>query len=138
MKKYIYVAIGGALGALLRYAIKIIDFSNLFSAFPINTFIINISGSFLIALILTFASKKRCLNENIKVFLTTGFLGAFTTFSTFCRDTVGLMEKGIYITALVYIAFSIVLGMLAAYLGYKLSLSIMSRREKEIEEEQAG
>lgn len=138
MKKYIYIAVGGSLGALSRYAIKNLDFSKVFSQFPINTLIINIAGSLIISFILTLASQKKKFSENLKLMLTTGFLGAFTTFSTLCKDSIGLIKKGSYSEAFMYIGLSLVLGMLAAYIGYKLCTSLMLGKAEQMEEEQAG
>ena len=83
MKKYLYIGIGGFLGANVRFFIKSIYNGN--STIPFATFMINIIGSFLLALILTLCIKILNRKEHIKLSVTVGFLGSFTTFSTFCK-----------------------------------------------------
>lgn len=122
MKKYIFISIGGALGAISRYLIKNIEITN--NNFPINTLIINITGSFLLAFILTIAFKYWNFNSNIRLGIATGFLGAYTTFSTMCKETSNLFIKNMYPIALCYISLSILLGLLFAYLGSILAHKI--------------
>nr|WP_242851510.1 CrcB family protein [Clostridium sp. DMHC 10] len=90
MKKYLLIAGGGALGAILRFIIKNINFYNYKQAIPLNTLIINITGSFVLALISTIAIDNLELDNDIRLGITTGFIGAYTTFSTMCKETVGL------------------------------------------------
>ena len=92
MRKYIFIAIGGMLGAILRYFIKNIHIYNYKEAIPINTLLINVSGSFLLALILTIAFEIFEFDADLRLGIATGFLGAYTTFSTLCKETVNLMN----------------------------------------------
>ncbi|MCB2307962.1 fluoride efflux transporter CrcB [Clostridium estertheticum] len=117
MKKYTFIAIGGMLGAVLRYVIKSIHIYHYKEVIPINTLLINISGTFLLSLILTIAFEIYEMNSDIRLGIATGFLGAFTTFSTLCKETVNLMKQGYYYSSISYIGFSAMFGLAAAYFG---------------------
>lgn len=121
MKKYLYIGMFGALGAILRVYLKGIQLNINHGKFPLNTLLINISGSFLIALILTFAAKKIRISENLRLGLTTGFTGAFTTFSTLCKEAFELIHNWNLLTAALYILLSISLGLFSAYMGVKIA-----------------
>lgn len=121
MRKYSYILIGGALGAALRLVIKNIQIKNYHENIPLNTLIINISGSFLLALFLTVAFEVMEVDADIRLGVSTGFLGAFTTFSTLCKETVALMASGEYFSAISYITVSTMLGLSAAYFGIVLA-----------------
>jgi len=112
---YLMVLIGGSLGAVCRYAVSIQMKRIISTEFPLATFLINLSGSFLLGLLL--ASHTGSL---IQLFLGTGFLGGFTTFSTFQVENVTLFRKGNYATLLIYMTFSVGLCIVFAYLGFRL------------------
>ncbi|MBU3183869.1 fluoride efflux transporter CrcB [Clostridium estertheticum] len=117
MKKYTFIAIGGMLGAILRYVIKSIHIYHYKEVIPINTLLINISGTFLLSLILTIAFEIYEIDSDIRLGIATGFLGAFTTFSTLCKETVNLINQGYYYSSISYIGFSAMFGLAAAYFG---------------------
>lgn len=117
MRKYVLIGCGGFLGAILRYLIKGIDVLNHLIPIPLATLIINLSGTFLLAFILTAAFEAWEMDPDIRLGIATGFLGAYTTFSTLCKETIGLLLSGNYLSAATYIAVSIVLGLAAAFLG---------------------
>jgi CrcB protein len=117
LKKYIFIGIGGFLGALARYGIKQIHFSGYSGKFPFNTLIINIIGSFLLAFILALTIRMPRFGDDLKARLTVGFLGAFTTFSALCRETVELIITGRYSSAVGYAGLSIITGLAAVGLG---------------------
>ncbi|ERI92526.1 protein CrcB [Clostridiales bacterium oral taxon 876 str. F0540] len=127
MKKYIFIGLGGILGAISRYLVKNIHISGYKEAIPLNTFIINITGAFLLAFLLTTALEVRKIDEDIKLGIGTGFLGAYTTFSTMCKETVGLLKSGYYFSAVSYIGFSTLLGLAAAYFGVIVSREVLSK-----------
>lgn len=112
VSKIIYVAIGGAFGAVARYGIGLI-FANTLSPFPFATFLINVTGSFLIGLLLT----KFEANETIKLLLVTGFLGAYTTFSTFEYEAFSLTQTKQTLIAFAYVALSFALGFIGVASG---------------------
>ncbi|MBU3153377.1 fluoride efflux transporter CrcB [Clostridium estertheticum] len=117
MKKYAFIAIGGMLGAILRYVIKSIHIYHYKEVIPINTLLINISGTFLLSLILTVTFEIYEMDSDIRLGIATGFLGAFTTFSTLCKETVNLINQGYYYSSISYIGFSAMFGLAAAYFG---------------------
>lgn len=127
MRKYIYIGVGGVLGAILRYYIKNIHIYHYKELIPLNTLLINISGSFILALVLTIAYEIWDFDSNIRLGIATGFLGAFTTFSTMCKETVTLIESGNYYSALSYITTSTVLGLAAAYFGIIIAREAVSK-----------
>lgn len=127
MKNCLYIGIFGFFGAILRYFIKNIQIFNYKEAVPINTIIINVTGSFLLALILTIAVEVWEIREEIRLGIATGFLGAYTTFSTLCKDTVTLISSGLYFSALSYVTVSAVLGLCAAYLGVVVAKEYISK-----------
>lgn len=112
----VLVFIGGGFGAVSRYLI-----GNFFARYnftlPIGTIFVNIVGSFLIGLILGFIGKNA---ESARLLLTVGFLGGFTTFSTFSMDTLKLIDAGNIFLAGVNIVGSVVIGLAAVYIGYKI------------------
>ena len=127
MKKYLYIGLFGFLGAILRFFIKNIHLYHYNEAVPVNTILINVIGSFILAMVFTFSMEVREIKEEIKLGITTGFLGAFTTFSTMCKDTVTLIHKGLYFSALNYITVSVILGLCAAYFGTILVREYVSK-----------
>jgi CrcB protein len=117
MKKYAYIAVGGMLGALARYGIKVfIVFPGKWD-FPINTLMVNLTGCFLIALVLTASMDYMEISAELRMGITTGFIGAFTTFSTLCRETFQLLSDGRFAAGLIYPVLSVVLGLGSAFLG---------------------
>jgi len=115
------------LGAILRYIIKNIHIDNYKEIIPVNTLFINISGSLLLALILTIAFEVYSFDADLRLGIATGFFGAYTTFSTLCKETVNLMIKGDYYFAILYIVFSIMLGLTASYFGVVLAKEVVSK-----------
>lgn len=121
MKSLLIVALGGALGACCRYLIglwiKPIDPT----IFPWNTFLVNISGCFIIGIIWSYFSHYNGPSA-IELFLTTGFLGGFTTFSGFGAETYLLLKNQSFKTAFQYIVGTNLLGLLSVWMGYELIL----------------
>jgi CrcB protein len=121
MKKYVLIGAGGFLGAVLRYYVKNTELFGYSGAFPLNTLLINVTGSFLLAFILTFlpsSPKFRSFELPLKLAVGTGFLGAFTTFSTMCREAAVLINGRYFLTALSYISIAAFIGLCSAYIGY--------------------
>jgi fluoride exporter len=136
MKKYFYIMLGGIFGAILRYIIKGVHIYNYQENVPLNTLIINITGSFILALILTIAFEVWEFDADIRLGIATGFLGAYTTFSTFCKESALLMYKGLYFSAISYMTVSVVLGLSATYFGTVLareSINKIVMKKKELD-----
>ena len=115
MFKFLYVALGGALGAILRYS---------FSFLPIafnKTIFINIIGAIVIGFVSFFSKNIKVLDHRLVLFLTTGLCGGFTTFSTFSLETVQLIEKNEYFLALLYSLGTVSLSVVGIYIGYYLA-----------------
>ncbi|MBS1509949.1 MAG: fluoride efflux transporter CrcB [Bacteroidetes bacterium] len=117
MRNFILVGIGGALGTMLRYAVALLITSK---NFPAATLTVNIVGSFIIGLVVAYSIKNEVFLQNWKLFLTTGICGGFTTFSAFSSENILLLQSGRTTTAFIYIAVSIIAGMAAAWLGFKI------------------
>lgn len=130
MQKYIYILIGGALGAVLRVVIKSINLFNYSGNIPLNTLIINISGAFILMFFLTVAFEVAEFDANVRLGISTGFIGAFTTFSTLCKETTIMIFNGYYMSAFAYILLSGMLGLVVAYAGYVLAKKTISKVTK--------
>lgn len=130
VQKYIYILIGGAAGAVLRVVIKGINLFNYSGNFPVNTLIINICGAFILMFFLTVAFEIAEFDADIRLGISTGFLGAFTTFSTLCKESAVLIFSGYYFSAFLYILLSALLGLATAYCGYILAKKSIARVTK--------
>lgn len=117
IKNLLFVAAGGGIGAVLRYAMYLLVKPQ---SFPFTTLFINIAGSFLIGIILAYSLKENNFSENAKLFLATGISGGFTTFSAFSLENMQFLQAGKYNLAFIYIVASVVAGIVAAALGFKL------------------
>ncbi|WP_019849727.1 fluoride efflux transporter CrcB [Desulfitobacterium sp. PCE1] len=117
----ILIAIGGALGALSRYELGLWIANRWNHPFPLPTFIINISGAFLLGFLNILFIDKLNLSPHWRLGIGVGYLGAFTTFSTFGFEVFTLLEKGQYTTALSYVLLSILVGLCGVSLGVVLA-----------------
>lgn len=115
--KYLYIFLGGAIGALLRYIVSFLNFSMMF---PLGTFIANILGSFILGIVGVYTFRLLVNKPNIQQGLSVGFLGTLTTFSTFQFELVQLLQQGLIIWLIVYACVSYVVSLLACYAGMKL------------------
>lgn len=124
--KYLYIGLGGAIGSILRFILSKF-YQDLFKAsyFPIGTLLVNVIGSFIIGVIFELYDQNFALNQDLKFFLTTGFCGGFTTFSTFSNETMIMVSDGNIFYASIYIFSSLFFSLLGVYLG-KLSVKIIT------------
>jgi CrcB protein len=111
------ISIGGFLGANARFAVGMWAAERWGSAFPWGTLLINVTGSFVLGFYLTLVTERFTGRSATRLFVATGFLGAFTTFSTFSYETVRLLESGTATVALEYVALSLMFGLIAAVAG---------------------
>lgn len=123
--KILSVAVGGAFGAVARYLINVSPLSSVFDKFPLPTFVINITGSFLIGFLMILFADKYSSNENLRMAIIVGFLGAFTTFSTFEMEMFGLFKDKQLITAFLYLALSVIVGFLGVVAGVSLGRRVV-------------
>lgn len=113
---FLFVAIGGAIGAILRYAISLIPAK---TTFPILTLITNVIGAFVIGIIVAFSTKHN-MSDNMILLLKTGLCGAFTTFSTFSLEAYNLFKGGKPGMAIIYALISLVFCMFAVAAGERI------------------
>jgi CrcB protein len=125
----LYVALGSAIGGVSRYLIGGLVQRMLDTGFPAGTLLVNISGSFLLGAIVRYALDTPSLTPEIRAFLTIGFCGGYTTFSTFSYETMALLEDGEWARAGVYITASVILSLIATFLGLALARQVIVWRE---------
>ena len=117
MMKYLWIALGGAAGAIARYWLGSIIYGRYGTRFPYGTFAINVSGCFLIGLLITVLDARTNLNPVWRLVLPIGFVGAYTTFSTFEFETFQKATQGHIGIALLNVGLSVLVGYVAVYLG---------------------
>ena len=118
----LFIGLGGFIGANLRYLIGV--YFNRYSHEMTGTLIVNITGSFCIALFYGFIAQKYSVNDNLKYFFPIGLLGSYTTFSTFSYTTLILMNEGNYVRAGMNIILSFSLCLLMAFIGFWISKTL--------------
>ena len=111
MTSLLYIAGGGAIGAVARYLMMVAIPT---AMFPLGTITVNILGSFILGALIEFSALKYTLTTDMRLFLVVGVLGAFTTFSTFSLDAITLIERGDFKPAFIYIVCSVI-GALGAF-----------------------
>ena len=120
MKSFLLVFLGGGLGSGLRYLVSI-AMNQYSKVLPFGTFTVNILGCMLIGLILGYAQKENTLTSNQTLLLATGFCGGFTTFSAFANENLELIKNGELFNFSVYTIGSVLIGILAVYIGFYLT-----------------
>jgi CrcB protein len=111
------VALGGAIGASARYWLGSLINSRLPIQFPLGTFVINVTGSFIIGFFLTLVTQRITVHPNWRLLIAVGFVGAYTTFSTFEFETLKLIEEGSVVSAALNVVLSLIVGFIAVWLG---------------------
>ena len=124
MMNVLVIGIGGFVGAVARYGIALWIGQRWGRSFPLGTFMINVSGSFLIGLLMTLMAERFTENPQWRLLLVVGFLGAYTTFSTFEYETGALLKDGEWLFAMLNIILSVVVGFIALKLGEVLAKTI--------------
>ena len=116
----LYIATGGALGAILRYGISVF-FKYYFPYFPVGTLFVNFSGSILIGLLVSYSQSQLSNPLFVKYFLIIGFLGSFTTFSAFSLESLEMFNDKKILISLTYIFLSVFLCIFGAGIGYLIN-----------------
>lgn len=119
---YLLVFLGGGIGAALRHAVNIAAARTL-GDFPYGTLIVNVSGSIVMGLIAGYFAFKGDASQNWRLFLTTGILGGYTTFSAFSLDAVLLYERGEVSLAAIYVVASVLLSIAGLFAGLAIARS---------------
>ncbi len=117
MKTLLLIGAGGFLGSISRFLASRFMQNNFPSAFPFGTFLVNITGCFLIGLIFGFSERSSLMSSGWKMFLAVGFCGGFTTFSTFANENLALLRDGDFFHFMLYTGLSVFLGIAATFLG---------------------
>ena len=125
----LYVALGSAIGGVSRYLLGGLVQRMLDTTFPTGTLLVNVSGSFLLGAIIRYALETPSLTPEVRAFLTIGFCGGYTTFSTFSYETMALLEDGEWARAGVYITASVILSLMGTFLGLALARQVIVWRE---------
>ena len=121
MTQILAIAAGGSIGAVMRYLVSTGVYSYLGRGFPYGTLVVNVLGSLLMGLLYELFLQRLAVSAELRAVLLVGFLGAFTTFSTFSIETINLIEQGYLLKAVGNILASVILCVLAAWLGLQLA-----------------
>ena len=124
MQHLFIVALGGALGSGMRHLVNLAALRLFGPAFPWGTLAVNIAGSFIMGLFVELLARRFGGSAELRLFIATGILGDFTTFSAFSLDVAVLYERGAVAQAAFYVAASIVVAVLALFLGMWLGKSL--------------
>lgn len=125
-----YVALGSAVGGVTRYLLGGWIQTRAGTTFPIQTLLINLTGSFLLGFLQTYALETTAISPNIRAMLTVGFCGGYTTFSTFSFETVRMLEDGDWRRAGLYMGLSLVLCVLGAIAGVMLAREFVALKHR--------
>jgi len=121
MSQLLIVAAGGAIGATLRHLSGMAAMRLFGAGFPWGTVFVNVFGSFLMGLFIELAARRFGASQEVRLFVATGCLGGFTTFSTFSLDAMALAERGSHTLAAIYVIGSVVVGIAALFAGLALA-----------------
>jgi len=127
LKYLILIGSGGFLGSIARFGLQWFMTRHTTMTFPLGTFLVNISGCFLIGILWGLTDKPLHLSKSWRFFLATGFCGGFTTFSSFSLENMALLRHGEYFQFFLYSTLSLFLGLLAVYAGFILVRGLSSK-----------
>ena len=120
MNSYLIVFFGSGLGGMMRYAANVWVPRLLGTAFPYHTLTVNVVGSFAMGVLIGYFALKSDPTQDWRLFLTTGVMGGFTTFSAFSLDSVVLFERGEIMLASIYVLASVGISLAALFLGMSM------------------
>lgn len=121
MQNYLYIAVGGALGSLARYWVGSAVADRMGTKFPYGTLIVNISACLIIGFSLTLFGRRPDFNPALRFLIPIGFVGAYSTFSTFEWETFANLQTGAFFVAATYVVLSCFLGLVAVWCGVLLA-----------------
>jgi fluoride exporter len=121
LQKYLLIAIGGALGSITRYLVGSTVTNRMGTRFPYGTFVINLSACLIIGFFLAAVERRPAVNPAFRFLIPIGFVGAYSTFSTFEWETFVHLQTGDFLIAALYVSLSILLGLLAVWAGVVLA-----------------
>jgi CrcB protein len=124
LQKYFLIALGGSLGSLARYWVGSTIASRMGTKFPYGTFVINITACIVIGFTLAFLARRTELNPAWRFLIPIGFVGAYSTFSTFEWETYSSLQTGAFLIAGLYVVLSCVLGLIAVWCGVLVAKAI--------------
>jgi CrcB protein len=117
LQKYVLIAIGGALGSLARYLVGLTVINRMGTRFPYGTFVINLTACVIIGFSLTWLDRRTGMNPAWRFLIPVGFVGAYSTFSTFEWEIFTKLQTGAFVIAALYVSLSVLFGLLAVWLG---------------------
>ena len=121
MQNYLLVAVGAAFGGVMRYWISGLVYNVMPLGFPSGTLAVNVLGSFILGFIIFYFDTQELISQQLKIMLTIGFCGGFTTFSTFSLETMNLLSDSEYLFAFLNISLNVILTIGAVMLSYYLA-----------------
>ena len=121
MQKYLFIATGGALGSLARYGVGSLVAARMGTRFPYGTFVINLTACVIIGFSLTWMERRTEINPAWRFLIPIGFVGAYSTFSTFEWEIFSKLQVGGFLITALYVSLSVLLGLLAVWLGVVLA-----------------
>jgi CrcB protein len=124
VQKYLFIALGGALGSLARFWVGSTIAGRMGTRFPYGTFVINITACLIIGFSLTLLGRRTDLNPAWRFLIPIGFVGAYSTFSTFEWETFSSLQTGAFIIAALYVVLSFVLGLVGVWCGVLVARAV--------------
>jgi CrcB protein len=121
---YVLIAIGGAAGAVSRFAVDDTLTRWLGGSFPVGTLVVNLSGTFVLGILVALVIERSTLPSDIRAPVMIGFIGAYTTFSTWMLESARLMDDGAWLMAAANLGGSVLLGLLAVFAGLAVGRAI--------------
>jgi fluoride exporter len=121
LMQYLAIAAGGAVGSMARFFVGNYCGRHFKTDFPVGTLVINLTGSFFLGWFLTFVANRLIGHDNFKLAVATGFVGAYTTFSTYMYESARLLKDGATEKAMTNLLGSMILGMVAVWAGMRLA-----------------
>lgn len=122
----LYAAFGGAVGTVARYLLTLFIQTRAGADFPVATLLINISGSVLLGFLMRYGLEATTASPGVRLLLTTGFCGGYTTFSTFSYETARILEDGEWQRGGVYVLASVVISLAGTFVGFALARALLA------------